>query len=470
MGFFTRTEPAPVARKAAQATAAKSPTAKSPVVKSPVVARPPVVEGWSESELVNVYGAAPVKHLKKGEPVLEDATHTDSFFVLLDGVLQVSVKLDGRPGRPGNFRRGDCMAPLPKAPGFSYCAEIAEPATIIEITPTVMSHLPEKTQLSIFKVAVASMSKMNAYIRAVNGEVNTKNALIVDYIVGQNADRTDWIQSELVQNFMRNMPRLPAYATDLAGKLLDEKVPVQEVVEGIKRDPNVVGIVLKTVNSAQFAFQKKIESFYHACMILGFNNIHNLLVREAVQSTMPLNAETSRIHKHSCLMSVLCYEIASAGKEVQSQTATTIGLLHDIGKGVKVLMKVTHQAKADYVETFDSARLGAELLRVWELPERICKIVELQQRPEFTAPELMPAEYRRECATLHIAHALETLLMGRAIDPSRAIYTRDYMSMLGLSHTNPADLLKERVLPSLVKNRHRLPEQIHDLIQKASGN
>jgi HD-like signal output (HDOD) protein len=454
MGFFTKTAPAPVIKKAPPKPAA-----------TPVV-RPPVVEGWSENELVSVYGAAPVKHLKRGERVLEDVTHTDSFFVLLDGALQVSVKWDGIAGRPGTFRRGDVVAPLPKAPGFSYHAEVVEPATVIEITPTVLNHLPDKTQLSIFKVTVASTSKINAYIRAVNGEVNAKNARLVDYIIAQQADRDSWLQSELVQSFLRNMPRLPAYATDLAGKLLDEKVPVQDVVEGIKRDPNVVGIVLKTVNSAQFAFQKKIESFYHACMILGFNNIHNLLVREAVQSTMPLTSETIRIHKHSSLMSVLCYEIASSVKDAQSQTSTTIGLLHDIGKGVKVLMKVAHQAKADYIETFDPAKLGAELLRVWELPERICKIVELQQHPEFTSPDFMAAEYRRECGTLHIAHVMERLLLGRPVEPSRTIYTKDYISTLGLAHATPADLLKERVMPSLVKNRHRMPEQIQDLIKK----
>src|SRR5205814_103407 len=127
-----------------------------------------------------------------------------------------------------------------------------------------------------------------------------------------------------------------------------------EVVEGIKRDPSLVGVVLKTVNSAQYGFGKKIESFYHACMILGYNNIYNLILREAAQSTMPVTRETTRIHKHSCLISVLCFEIASMAKEQasQSQTATTIGLLHDLGKGVQVMMKSAHPAKADFIETF----------------------------------------------------------------------------------------------------------------------
>jgi len=259
---------------------------------------------------------------------------------------------------------------------------------------------------------------------------------------------------------------MPAYATDLAVKLLDDKMSVQEVVEGIKRDPSIVATVLKTVNSAQYSFQKKIESFYHACMILGFNNIYNLIVREAVQSAMPITLETKRVHTHACLLSVLCYEVASAGKDVQSQTATTIGLLHDIGKGVQILMKIAEPAKADYIDKLPTAKLGAELLALWGLPDRICKIVEFQQHPEFMAPELIAPEYRRETATLYIAHIIELLLSGQAIDPTSAIYTNDYMGVLGLSYATPRELLKDRLVPTLMKHRQRIPEQIQAIIFK----
>src|SRR5439155_210880 len=211
-----------------------------------------------------------------------------------------------------------------------------------------------------------------------NGEVMTKNALLTSYIGSRNEQSYAAIQSEFVQEFLRNMPRMPAYAMDLAAKLLDEKTSVQEVVEGIKRDPSIAGIVLRTVNSAQCSFDKKIESFYHACMILGFNNIYNLILREAVKSSMPVTKETQQIHTHSCLISMLCYEVASATKDTQSQTATTIGLLHDMGKGIQVLLKVTNPAKAEYIETLPSGKLGADLLRVWGIPDRICDIVELQ--------------------------------------------------------------------------------------------
>src|ERR1700733_12336479 len=116
----------------------------------------------------------------------------------------------------------------------------------MELPPAVMRHLPDKTQLSIFKVTVASTSKMNAYIRGVNGEVSTKNVRLSQYILNQAAPRAAAIQSDFVQGFLKNMPAMPAYATDLAAKLLDEHTSVQEVVEGIKRDSSIVAVVLKT--------------------------------------------------------------------------------------------------------------------------------------------------------------------------------------------------------------------------------
>jgi HD-like signal output (HDOD) protein len=418
---------------------------------------------------VAVYNAAPVKHLKKGEPLFTDVAQSDSFFVLVDGVIQVVVKLNGQPGRPGFFKRGDCVAPLPASPGLSYCGETAEDSTIIEISPAILKHLSDKTQLCIYRVATTSTSKINAYIRSVNGEINTKNLRLSQYILNQNKARSVPIQSEFVKSFLQNMRRMPTYATDLAVKLLDDNTSVQEVVEGIKVDPSLVGIVLRTVNSAAYGFGKKIESFYHACMILGFNNIYNLLMREAAQSTMPITRETTRIHKHSCVISVLSFEIASAAREQQAQTVATVGLLHDFGKGVQVVMRSAHPDKTDFIESLDSAKLGAALLRVWGLPERICRTVEFQQHPEFMPPDLIAPEYRREAAALHIAHVLETLLMERPVDPIRSVYTLEYMAVLGFANVTPGALLKDRIVPNLTKNKTRVPPDVHSIVFRSAA-
>ncbi len=463
MGFFRSLASRPVVKP----TVAAPIKPAAPTPKPQAVSRPPVVEGWSENELALVYNAAPVRQVKRGEPLFADAPQTDSFFTLVEGAVEVIVKWNGHPGRPGIFCRGDCIAPLPSSQGLVYCATAIDASTVIELTPTVMSHLPDKTQLAVYKYAVGSTSKINAYIRSVNGEINTRNTLLGDYIGKRMAELSTSTESQFVQNFMKNIPRMPTYVGDLAVKLLDDDKSVKDVVEDIKRDPSIATTILKVVNSAQYSFEKKIESFYHACMILGFNNIYNLIIRDAVQSIMPVTAETKRIHDHSFLQSILCFEVASALKEAPAQTASTVGLLHDIGKGVKILMQVSNPEKADYVDSLPAAKLGSELLALWGLPERICKVIELQEHPEFRPPDSIPLEYRRELATLHIAHILELLLKDRPVDPLSAIYAQEYMRTLGFSYSRPAELLNERVIPSLMKNRQRMPEEIHKLIAKA---
>jgi len=426
----------------------------------------PIIEGWTENDLVAVYNAAPAKYLKRGELLFSDLAYTDSFFVLIEGALQVTVKLNSQPGRPGLFKRGDCIAPLPGSPGLSYSCETAEDSKLIEIPVNILRHLSDKTQLAIYKVANTSTSTANALIRAMNGEMVLRQLRLSQYILNQNAERTAAVQTEFVKGVIQNMKRMPVYATDLAMKLLDDNTSVQEVVEGIRLDPSLVSIVLRTVNSAQYGFGKKIESFYHACMILGFNNIYNLLMREAAQSTMPVTRETTRIHKHSCLISVLCFEIASQGKEQQAQTAATIGLLHDIGKGLQVVMRMASPEKAEYIQVLDSGKLGGALLRTWGLPEKICRTVEFQKQPEFMSPDLIAPEYRREAAALHVGHILEALLLDKPSDPVRSIYTSEHMALLGFGNLTPANLLKDRILPSLMKNPARIPLEIHGMITK----
>jgi hypothetical protein len=129
-------------------------------------------------------------------------------------------------------------------------------------------------------------------------------------------------------------------------------------------------------------------------------------------------------------------------------------------------MRNAHPAKMDFINTLEGAKLGVTLLRDWGIPERICKIVEFQQQAEFMPPNLIAPEFRTEIAALHLAHVLEILLMEKPVNPSRSIYTSDYMSILGFGNLTPGELLKKRILPSLTKNRIRIPPEIHSIILK----
>src|SRR6185369_489411 len=136
-------------------------------------------------------------------------------------------------------------------------------------------------------------------------------------------------------------------------------------------------------------------------------------------------------------ISVLAFEVACLAREQQAQTVATVGLLHDFGKGVQVVMKTTHPERADLIDSLDSAKLGAALLRSWGLPEKICRTVEFQQHPEFLSPDLIAPEYRREAAIIHVSHVLEITLLEKPLDPIKTVYTQEYMNLLGFTNTTP---------------------------------
>ena len=62
---------------------------------------------------------------------------------------------------------------------------------------------------------------------------------------------------------------------------------------------------------------------------------------------------------------------------------------------------------------------------------------------------------------------MESLLEGKPVEPASTIYTRDYMALLGASDVTPAELLKDRVLPGLMKSVRRMPEPIQRVTSKA---
>ena len=53
------------------------------------------------------------------------------------------------------------------------------------------------------------------------------------------------------------------------------------------------------------------------------------------------------------------------------------------------MMKKDHPMTGEFIALLDTAKIGADLLQQWGLPDRICRAVELQRYPHFAAPDLI---------------------------------------------------------------------------------
>ena len=82
-------------------------------------------------------------------------------------------------GPSGRHPSGRLCSAAAEIPGFAVLFGGGDSCTVIELTPTVLNHIPAATQLSVYKVAIKSTSRVNAYIRAVNGEITAKNTKLL---------------------------------------------------------------------------------------------------------------------------------------------------------------------------------------------------------------------------------------------------------------------------------------------------
>jgi hypothetical protein len=254
----------------------------------------------TEQDRAALYRLAPVRHYRKAENILPGRDRSDSFFEVVEGSIRVFGVTDLPFGTPLHFSKGDIVSPIAPKPGVVFWIQALEPTVITEITPKVLASMPEALHIWIYKNALRSYDQSTRSLRAANRDLERKNRLLSLRWEYESAAARDIASTPIVQDFLRELPKLPAFATNLVMKLLEENVCVQGVADSIKQDPALAGLVLKHVNSARYSFDKQIDSFSHACMIMGLNNIYTLLMQEGMRQSMRKTADAQALHAHSC--------------------------------------------------------------------------------------------------------------------------------------------------------------------------
>lgn len=219
---------------------------------------------------------------------------------------------------------------------------------------------------------------------------------------------------------------LPDIYYRLEDVINDSRKSFDDISQVIMHDPDLTARVLRIANSAFYGFPAQIETITHALAVIGIQQ-----VRDIVLATSVINAfdglSTSMVNlkafwEHSIAVGVTARVIASWRREVNIERFYIMGLLHDIGR--LVLYLKMPEAMQDLLsrrdesqmllyrlerETFgfDHAELGANLMRVWGLPETICSAVKYHHNP--ARARLCPVDV----AVIHVADiVVNSLRMG----------------------------------------------------------
>lgn len=367
----------------------------------------------SEKERVALFNIGRIQVLSEGQPLLTREMNTRGVFLVLNGAFRST----GMRRSPGwlSFGRGDLIwgkTALDSDPSLQDI-RACEASRVLYLHEAALDTLGRSEHTGILKL-------MSAYFnsRALeNGKQLASDRLKRDSIsqslLSEYENRkSKYENSELILGLMKRIPRLPIHVAQLFQMLLSEKISAKRVTELAKQDPSLVSEVLKTVNSANYGLRQKVSDLYYAIMLIGFNEVYQILISSGVRRIMPDTDRFRAVHQHSLILSYIALEICHLVDKKRAAVLSTIGLLHDIGKSTILLIEKENPKLSFFIQMLNPCKVGAMLLAKWNIPQVICETIEYQDHARFCVPGEMPSQYAENVGILHIAHAVHDIVEG----------------------------------------------------------
>ncbi len=427
----------------------------------------PSFEGLSEEEVNTLFSLAPIKRLEPDEILIKEGEASQKAYVILDGELRITRDLNGHADVLANLGKdswiGEIAFTTPAARAYSVVAN--QPARVMALDKATLNAFDAKTQLFFFRRLNAVASERISWLERREHDLAGKNEKLMESIYAlRSPDREAYQGSEMIQGVIKKVPRLPLFATTLAVKLLEEDVSASEIGDMVKQDPSLLGIVLKTVNSPYYGFQNKISDINHAVLLLGFNELHQIVITEGVRHTMPDTLFFQELQAHSVAVSQISFTLSQVAQVGKPSQVATIALLHDLGKGVIQLLKDQNPNLAFLLDALDSAQVGSLLLKAWNLPDIACQTVELQQYPEFAPLSKIPEQVLTNVSFLYLAHLCYGLLRGKKEHDLPTGFLDEYKRQLTWGKLPLAVIVRQHLLPGLKKKFNSLPASLRKVL------
>lgn len=229
------------------------------------------------------------------------------------------------------------------------------------------------------------------------------------------------------------------------------------VAEIIAQDADISARLLRLVNSSLFSQQSKVETISRAVAIVGTDELRNLVMATtAVRTFTGIPGELMNMTdfwRHSVTTGVMSQILASHCNTLHSERLFVMGMLHDVGRLV-IYLTLPDKAKEmlwltggdDWIlsETeqellgFTHMDVGAELIRLWGLPDSLESVIRNHHRPTEAS------DHQLETSLVHIALALANgEMVGLSIDEMLWAIHPSAWETTGLSPTIVASMVDD---------------------------
>jgi len=253
-----------------------------------------------------------------------------------------------------------------------------------------------------------------------------------------------------------NFPSPPVLGMRIIELMSEADVDLAEVAAVISKDPSMTAKMLRVANSGLYAKRRKSENLRQAIVVLGLNAASTIALSFSLvdhfKRAKGTGIDYSLYWRRALLSASVARGLASLQDAGAVEEIFLAALLQDLG--VLAIDRVQpefyaalpwHASHADIVSyemralQADHAALGAWLLRTWQLPERLCAIVESSHAPLRWAAT-MPVGAAARCLALGADFA-EHLLLGVPAETKLKEFSNRCVACLGVDIDRIQDTL-----------------------------
>jgi HD-like signal output (HDOD) protein/prolyl-tRNA editing enzyme YbaK/EbsC (Cys-tRNA(Pro) deacylase) len=233
-----------------------------------------------------------------------------------------------------------------------------------------------------------------------------------DFVLPAGVDRNQLDQlcpAEDIQSRIERQQRLPAMP-EMAHRLLrlrnDPRATIADLAAIVERDPSLSAQVMRYASCAYFGYRGPVESIEQATRVLGFETVLNMVLGLAAGKAFQVPRDgpigLPAFWRHALYSATLCQALATLAPrqlELKRGLAWLAGLLHNLGflllghlfkpeffllnKTVELNPEVPIVLIERRLLGIDHPRMGATLLRAWDMPRELVVAVSEHHNEQY---------------------------------------------------------------------------------------
>jgi len=201
---------------------------------------------------------------------------------------------------------------------------------------------------------------------------------------------------------IKDLPTLPTVAMEVMALTQDPDSSMADIVTVVQNDPAITTKILRIANSAFYGMRQKIDSINRALVVLGMNEVNNLITSISVFKTFPITSDSpsfdrEKFWEHCALTGEIAKNISvKLGMKIMSEVFTA-GLLHDVGKIImdqyfhddfNKALEISFSQNIPLYEAekqvfgVNHSQIGGWVAEKWKLPRNLTDSILYHHKPE----------------------------------------------------------------------------------------